>query len=356
MKIVRVLLTSALFLLFLFFPQQANAANNEIRLIESTHRDIAGKFLNEDLSTVLSRNGRLGKLVFSPVSKPRIWIIDAALIDDVQAMPKESLVAKNWLSQLRAVTSQDEVMAIAYGHPNNSILKTLAPSELNYYYSASTARLEKILGRKVDINQSILWDNSDVASEVVDLYNLNRRAVALMSSVIPASELDPWRASLAKLLAPATTRDLSQILNSANMQLTYEENRLRIVPGKYRLTSQKENVPITLVNDFALPVKIQLNLLALNSRIRVGSVESITLAPNSKTQITIPVTIIAPGVTSILAQMVNPQGDAINSSVIFKLNVSVISPVVAWFTSGAAILLFLAALTQSVRRVRRSRK
>ena len=34
---------------------------------------------------------------------------------------------------------------------------------------------------------------------------------------------------------------------------------------------------------------------------------------------------------------------------------SVISPLVAWFTTGAAILLLLAAVVQSVRRIRRSR-
>jgi hypothetical protein len=39
-----------------------------------------------------------------------------------------------------------------------------------------------------------------------------------------------------------------------------------------------------------------------------------------------------------------------------SLNLTVIDSRVAWFTTGAAVLLFLAAITQSVRRVRRARK
>jgi hypothetical protein len=38
------------------------------------------------------------------------------------------------------------------------------------------------------------------------------------------------------------------------------------------------------------------------------------------------------------------------------LNLSIVDSRVAWFTSGAAILLFVAATLQTVRRVRRSRK
>jgi hypothetical protein len=90
--------------------------------------------------------------------------------------------------------------------------------------------------------------------------------------------------------------------------------------------------------------------------VHIPRIETIKLDAKSKTQILVPVTVIAPGTTTVLAQFVNSEKAPINDTALLTLNASVISPTVAWFTTGSAILLFLAALLQSIRRVRRSRK
>ena len=103
---------------------------------------------------------------------------------------------------------------------------------------------------------------------------------------------------------------------------------------------------------------LQAKRLPVLADIRDESAEDIriVLEPKSKTQISVPVEIFAPGQTSITAQFVNEQGRALSDPVELSLNLTVIDSRVAWFTTGAAVLLFLAAITQSVRRVRRARK
>ena len=110
------------------------------------------------------------------------------------------------------------------------------------------------------------------------------------------------------------------------------------------------------MNDFNVPLTVDLQLRPLNSRIQVSDIKGVTLDAKSKTQLSVPITVVASGTTAVLAQFVNSHSRPINDAVLLSLSISVISPTVAWFTTGAAILLFLAALTQSVRRIRRSRK
>jgi hypothetical protein len=175
--------------------------------------------------------------------------------------------------------------------------------------------------------------------------------------VVPSQQLDELRSKLALLLSSGSTNALQLYLaHNADMALAVANHKLRIVPGKYRLTSEHEKVPITLVNDFTEPVRITLQLTPLNSRIKVGRPVSVSLAADSKTQLSVPFTVVAPGATTVLAEFRNSEGRPLGDSVILTLSLSVISPAVAWFTTGAAVLLFLAATTQSVRRVRRSRK
>ena len=56
-----------------------------------------------------------------------------------------------------------------------------------------------------------------------------------------------------------------------------------------------------------------------------------------------------------LQRFENQKGIQVGGSTIISINSTYISPAVAWFTTGAGILLLLAAIAQSVRRVRRNR-
>jgi hypothetical protein len=69
----------------------------------------------------------------------------------------------------------------------------------------------------------------------------------------------------------------------------------------------------------------------------------------------LPFTVIAPGSTTILAQVTNVDGEFIGPSARLTLNITIFDSRVTWFTVGAAILLFVAALTQTIRRIRRGR-
>jgi DNA-binding MurR/RpiR family transcriptional regulator len=69
-----------------------------------------------------------------------------------------------------------------------------------------------------------------------------------------------------------------------------------------------------------------------------------------------PVDVIAPGQTSVSALITDNKGSELVPEATLTLNSTVIDPRVTWFTTGAAILLLLAAVAQSVRRVRKRAK
>ncbi len=341
------------------FPAPAQAADSKIILLDSPHSDLLGIFINNELSASLLPTGVLGQLVFVPPPKPRIWFIDAALIDEISTLAVKDTSAKNWLDELKLASADDKIVAIPYGHPELSLAKRLAPSELNYYYDSSKTKLELVLGREILIDRRAKWNSkgTKVIVEAIRSYTFNRRALALLTTVVPAQQLDDLRSKMAFLLASgSTSKEQLFFANNADLAMTAANHKLRIVPGKYRFTSEHERVPITLVNDFAQTIKVTLQLTPLNSRIKAGGPETLSLSANSKTQISIPFTVIAPGSTAVLAEFRNSQGKPLGDSVILTLSVSVISPAVVWFTTGAAILLFLAAIAQSVRRMRRSRR
>lgn len=353
------LLTLLTFLSTISFSSPAIAATKTIVLADNPHRDLLGNWLDTDLATSLLPDGALGQLVFSPVAQPRTWVIDAALIEDVSVMAGKDPIAQTWLTELKIISVDDSVNALPYGHPDLTMVKKLAPTELDFYYETSQQRLQLTLGREVGINKNFRWTikRTKVAADAVLSYTQNRRAIALLTTVVPPEQLDVLRSKLSYLLASGLTSERQLFFaQSADAAVALEDHKLRIVPGKYRLTSQHEKVPITLVNDFAAPVVVWIQLTPLNSRIHVAEIKKVSLAANSKTQISVPFTVIAPGSSAVLAQFKNYRNKSVGDSVILTLNLSVISPTVAWFTTGAAILLLLAALAQIIRRVRRSRK
>lgn len=340
-------------------PMGAQAADSKIVLVDVPHTDLLGLSLDTELSASLLPTGRLGQLVYTPVAKPRTWLIDAALVEEVSALALKDPSAQNWLAQLKLESVDDTIIAVPYGHPDISLARRMAPTELTYYYDSSKTKLQNALGREVLVERNARWTTTGtkVVAGAIHSYTSNRQAIALLSTVVPPQQLDDLRSKLAFLISSGST-STSQLYfaQNADLAVAAANHKLRIVPGKYRLTSEHEKVPITLVNDFAEPVRITLQLTPLNSRIKVGGPETLSLTANSKTQLSVPFTVVAPGATTVLAEFRNSAGKPLGDSVILTLNLSVISPAVAWFTTGAAILLFLAASTQSVRRVRRARK
>jgi hypothetical protein len=73
-------------------------------------------------------------------------------------------------------------------------------------------------------------------------------------------------------------------------------------------------------------------------------------------QLLLPANVITPGTVTVAARLVDAEGVPITKYSQLNLNLSVVDSRVAWFTSSAAALLFIAATLQTIRRVRRSRK
>jgi hypothetical protein len=58
----------------------------------------------------------------------------------------------------------------------------------------------------------------------------------------------------------------------------------------------------------------------------------------------------------VAARLTDGKGVPVTKYSQLNLNLSIVDSRVAWFTSSAAVLLFVTATLQTVRRVRRSRK
>ncbi len=99
---------------------------------------------------------------------------------------------------------------------------------------------------------------------------------------------------------------------------------------------------------------MSITMVPINSRIVVGSFDNVVIPAQAKKQLEMQVDVVAPGQTTVTAIITDPEGDTeVVPQAVFTLNSTVIDPRVTWFTTGAAILLLLAAVAQSVRRVRR---
>ena len=140
---MRKLLISLFALSFLAMPS-AQAETPVIRIVDKAHTNFDGTFRNNELAVTLLPNGKLGKLIYGQTSTRRTFVIDAALIDEIQNMadgysfsgkedPAGAQTARTWLSRLRSVVAYNDVVALPYGNPDEKLAKSLAPSELKFY-------------------------------------------------------------------------------------------------------------------------------------------------------------------------------------------------------------------------------
>jgi len=355
---------------FFTIPAPVHAESLEVQITDTVHRNFDGTFRDNELVEEIAVGGRLWNLIFLTDSTPRIWIIDAALIEDITAMtvPYElrdgtkfdaSVEAVAYLTQLRKVTRSAQVVALPFGNPDPKLARELAPSELNYYYKTAQTRLATALERPVRSEPLSAWSKgrADFSESLREQYAKNRKSISALSSVVDPTELADIRAQLGRLMSPLLKqKDRTYFSFTATQEVFKYKERLKIYSGNYQLTSAESKLPITLANGFKSAVTVNLNLYAGSSRIRIENVENIVLEPNSKTQISVPVEVFAPGQTQVFAKFANDKGRLVGNPVELSLNLTVIDSRVTWFTTGAAVLLFLAAITQSVRRVRRARK
>ena len=188
----------------------------------------------------------------------------------------------------------------------------------------------------------------------IDLLNYAQQQIDLLGSLIDQKELLSYQLRLAQILNPDIEKSNFQyLMKDYNKSITDLRDKLRVTKTRFTVTSTKEELPITLVNDFDQSVDLKLSVRALNSKVVVASTQQIRLEAKSKQQVLLPIEVLASGESSLLAQLTNLENKPVGYPVNINLKLSVISPVATWITSGAAVLLFVAAIIQSVRRVRR---
>lgn len=350
-----------LLLLSLLIPTPiAQAAQNQIIITDKPYRLYDGKLNKNNFETDLAFDGKLGAKVFAPLPKPRVWVIDAALVEEITQFQKEkgSKVAQSWLTQLRRVSAGDGVFATAYSNPDINFAKRISATDLTFYYKYGQNSLAVALGRSVYSAEIGKWNlgRANLSYSNLQTLEYSRKILRNLSTVLPEYELEEARSKISKMMALGLTKDernsLIQNYSEGNEKFV---SKLRVVGGRYRLTTEKEKLPITLVNDFESPITVNLVFEPLNARTFFPKYEPIELNPKSRIQIPVQVENVAAGDSTVLVRFENQRGAQIGSRGVLNISSTVISPLVAWFTTGAAILLFLAAVVQSVRRVRKTR-
>lgn len=358
-------LLTGLFILLTLSPAQA--ADSIVRITSMAHQTFTGEFRNDDLAQKLTPSGDLGLLVYTPRVKNTTWVIDAALIDEVIAMsgdytlateatPVGKEIAVAWLKQLRQITNGQEVVALAYGNPDVSLAKRLAPSELKNYYALGKSQLEAALGRTVRSEPNGGWSTgkSGLSNPLRKAYGDYRKALTKLSRVVSDPQLVIMRAQLSRLLSPQLDKDSSEFYSySARTAVDEITRKLRINSGRYQITTTNVDLPVTVINDFDSDVTVNILMMPNNSRVLVNSFENVTIPARSKKQLEMGVSVIAPGETTVGVLITDNAGNEIVPEATLTLNATVIDSRVTWFTTGAAILLLLAGVAQSFRRVRR---
>jgi len=351
-------------LISLFIPPVANSASVVV-ITEPTHRLSDGVFFDDQLAFELSPAGRLGQLVYLPSTGVRSWQVDPATISEIVAMSagygvinggvaSGQITAQQWLAQFIKVSKTAKVSYITYGNPSAYWANEISQNQLTYVNALSEISLEAFLGKAVTGVAPTSDIKQNLSKPAINQFKYAQRQINLLATVVGQKEIDADQLRLMQLLNPSLDSEkLNMLIKDFDQSITKMRSKLKIKSTRFTVTSENEELPITIVNDFGSAVKLKLSTRALNSKVEVAPVEEITVAAKSKQQLLLPLKVLAPGDSQLLTQLTNLENKPVGYPVYINLKLSVISPVATWITSGAAILLFIAALIQSVRRVRR---
>jgi hypothetical protein len=357
-------LSVLIFLSSLFFIPNTNAAQ-VVKISEPTHRLSDGVFFNDLLAQKLTPAGSLGQLVYLNTQSINSWLVDPATIDEIIAMsngygvsdgtaPSGQEIAKSWLTQFSKVTRNKKIIPITYGNPSSFWASEIMPDQIKYLDEISKSKLESILSRPVEKTGG----NEEVKQKInrasVSVLKYGQRQINLLSTLVEKKQLEDNQLRLSKLLNPNLDENLFlDLLKDYDKSISAMRTKLNVKNTKFTVTSSKEELPITVVNDFDQVVRLKLSSRAMNGKVSVAQIEEIELEAKSKKQVLLPIEVFAVGDSRLLVQLTNLENKPVGYPVYIDLKLSVISPVATWITTAAAVLLIIAALVQSVRRVRR---
>ena len=356
-------LSVLVFLSSLLLIPNTNAAQ-VVKISEPTHRLSDGVFFNDLLTQKLTPAGSLGQLVYLNAQSVNSWLVDPSTIDEIIAMsngygvaegstPGGQEIAKSWLTQFIKVTKNKKIIPITYGNPSGFWVSEIMPDQIEYLDEISKFKLESFLSRPVEKTGR----NEEVKQKFnrasVSVLKYGQRQINLLSTLLEKKQLEDNQLRLSKLLNPNLDEKLFlDLLKDYNESISAMRAKLNIKNTKFTVTSSKEELPITVVNDFDQIVKLKLSSRAMNSKVSVAQIEEIELDGKSKKQVLLPIEVFAAGDSRLLVQLTNLENKPVGYPVYINLKLSVISPVTTWITTIAALLLIIAVLVRSVRGVR----
>lgn len=344
----------------------SNAAQTTL-ITEPTHRLSDGIFYNDLLATKLEPTGDLGKLIYSNTSAVKTWFVDPATIEEIVAMSSGytvldiqttvgQKVAQDWLAQFIKITRNKEVIPITYGNPSNYWIDEIVGDQIEYLNQVGKIKLESLLSRPTGSVSPLTVRKKGLSKISLATLKYGQRQINLLSTIVEKNRIESTQLRLSQLLNPDIEKDtLIKLIEDYDKSLTLIRSKVKIEESKFTLSNSKEQLPITITNDFDQEVNLNLSSRAMNSKVRVQSLGVIKLAPKSKTQALLPVEVLAAGESKILVQLTNLKNNPVGYPAYIDLKLSLISPVTTWITTSAAVLLIAAALYQSVRRVRKHR-
>ena len=362
-------LSVLIFLSSLFFITNTNAAQ-VVKISEPTHRLSDGVFFNDLLAQKLTPTGSLGQVVYSNTFGVSNWLVDPATIDEIIAMSNGygiadgweikaaqlsgQEVARAWLAQFIKVTKNKKVTPITYGNPSGFWANEIMADQIEYLNAIGKIRLETLLRRPVEEVSSTEVVKQKFNKASLSVLKYSQRQINLLSTLLEKKQLEDNQLRLSQLLNPDLEEKIFlDLLKDYDKSISTMRKKLNIKNTKFTVTSSKEELPITVINDFDQIVKLKLSSRAMTSKVSVAQIEEIELAGKSKKQVLLPIEVFAAGDSRLLVQLTNLENKPVGYPVYIDLKLSVISPVATWITTAAAVLLIIGAIVQSWRRVKR---
>jgi hypothetical protein len=195
-----------------------------------------------------------------------------------------------------------------------------------------------------------------------------RGDLAAFSAILGSSTTETFinTLSIAILRAESSTLrgrpEISQrIRQDVQTYLDLETARVYIIkPGLITLTSRKQKIPITVVNNLPDPVTVQIRVSAVNSaRLTVTQQEPFTVPGNqSRREVLVEVEATTGGRFDVTAQLWTPETTPrpYGAAVPFILNSTAYGAVALAIAAGAAGLVFLLSAVRLIRRFVRGRR
>lgn len=194
-------------------------------LVDRPRRDAEGAFIDEDLATELTPGGRLSRLVAAGSGRQVTWVIDPALLADVDALGHPYRVvgtagrtrpanqdARRWLSDLRTATAGADLVALPFADPD--LVGIIAAARTGLLHDARVSGVAPVaatLGRPARFD--VAWPADGFADEatLAALPTSGFSAVLLDGEAVPVTTAPAWtpsgRADLVDGTLPALLTD-----------------------------------------------------------------------------------------------------------------------------------------------------